>query len=298
MIVLGNYYNFTHEDLITCKNMYGISCAQKATDEYIETITEQKDTDTIIINTSSNIANKIIKKIEVVNNNIKYIYIQDFLEKYLKKYYIDYSLTLDETTDIKPYSKFEYLIKRIMDFLISIPLLIITLPIFIYSAYKIKKESPDGSILFKQTRVGQDGKEFICYKFRSMRTDVDYYNKYTEEDDPRIFPWGKFMRKCRIDELPQLWNVLKGDMHLIGPRAEWNKLVKEYEQKIPHYNLRHTVKPGITGWAQVMYHYGSNIEDTKQKLMYDLYYIKNWSLWLEIKTIFKTILVVIGKKGM
>ena len=130
-----------------------------------------------------------------------------------------------------------------------------------------------------------------------MRTDIKYFNKYTQKSDPRIFPWGEFMRKTRIDELPQLWNVIKGDMHLIGPRTEWEKLVEDYETELPNYHLRHIVAPGITGWAQVNYPYGANLEDTRQKLMYDLYYIKHWNLWLEIKTIFLTAWVVLNKKG-
>ena len=215
-----------------------------------------------------------------------------------KNYYISNRFKNFEALDsIKGYTKLEYLQKRIIDFIFSIPLFILALPIMLYSAYRIKKESPDDGIFFIQNRVGIDGKTFKCIKFRSMRTDIDYFNKYTQEDDPRIFPWGKIMRKTRIDELPQLFNVLKGDMHFIGPRAEWDILVKEYENKIPNYNLRHKVKPGITGLAQVEYHYGANLEDTKQKLMYDLYYIKNWSIWLEIKIFIKTILVVFGKKG-
>jgi len=216
------------------------------------------------------------------------------LLKHKKHYFFD---RIRNVETIKGYTKFEYLQKRVIDYLLSIPLLILALPIMLYSAYRIKKESPDGGIFFIQNRVGINGKTFKCIKFRSMRTDIDYFNKYTQEDDPRIFPWGKIMRKTRIDELPQLFNVLKGDMHFIGPRAEWDILVKEYENKIPNYNLRHKVKPGITGLAQVEYHYGASLEDTKQKLMYDLYYIKNWSIWLEIKIFIKTILVVLGKKG-
>ena len=214
------------------------------------------------------------------------------------------SIKLAQKKDIKYYSKitiynpFNYILKRVIDYSISLPLLIISSPLILYSAYKIKKESPESSVFFKQLRVGQNNKSFICYKLRSMRTDIDYSNKYTQEKDPRVFPWGNFMRKRRIDELPQLWNVLKGDMHLIGPRAEWDELVKNYEQDIPHYKLRHIVKPGITGWAQVKYRYGANLEDTKQKLIYDLYYIENWSLWLEIKTIWLTIKVVLGRKGL
>ena len=124
------------------------------------------------------------------------------------------------------------------------------------------------------------------------------HKPYTQKNDSRVFEFGKFMRKTRMDELPQCINVLRGDMHLIGPRAEWDILVRNYEKAIPYYNERHLVRPGITGWAQVNYPYGENIEDAKQKLMYDLYYIKYWSLWLEIKTILMTIAVMIRKKGL
>ncbi len=151
--------------------------------------------------------------------------------------------------------------------------------------------------MFKQLRVGINGQTFKCNKYRSMHLN-SHHDKYTRENDNRVFPWGNFMRKTRIDELPQMLNVLKGDMHLIGPRAEWDILVKEYEKEIPYYNERHLVRPGITGWAQVMYPYGAGVEDAKQKLMYDLYYIKHYSLWLDIKIIWKTIMVVLGKKGL
>jgi len=229
----------------------------------------------------------------------KYFTIEQFLEKYLKKIYIPkYKNDYTQYINIKPFNKFEYFLKRVVDFSIAIPLGILTIPIMIYSAYRIKKESPDGPIFFKQTRIGKNKKAFTCYKFRSMRTDIDFFDQYTQENDPRIFPWGKIMRKTRIDELPQLINVIKGDLHIIGPRAEWDELVKRYEKEWSFYHLRHINAPGITGWAQVNYPYGKNLEDTYQKLMYDLYYIKNWSLWLEIKIIFKTIWVMVKGKGL
>ena len=131
-----------------------------------------------------------------------------------------------------------------------------------------------------------------------MRTDVEFFNHYTQEDDPRIFSWGKIMRKTRLDELPQMWNILKGEMHLIGPRAEWIELVEKYEKSIPYYNERHLVAPGITGWAQVNYPYGQNLEDTKQKLMYDFYYIKYWNIVFELKIVWMTAMTVLGKKGL
>ena len=194
------------------------------------------------------------------------------------------------------YNKFQYFQKRAIDFIASGSLLLITLPIMLYSIYRIKKESP-GSILFKQLRIGKDGKPFTCYKFRSMYTNSQF-NPYTVEGDDRIFPYGNTMRKMRIDELPQLFNILKGEMHLIGPRAEWNILVEDYEKIIPNYQQRHDVAPGITGLAQVSYPYGANIKDTEEKLKYDLKYITNWSILKEFTIMYKTVLVVLGKKGL
>jgi lipopolysaccharide/colanic/teichoic acid biosynthesis glycosyltransferase len=166
----------------------------------------------------------------------------------------------------------------------------------IYSIYRIKKESK-GSILFKQQRVGLNEKKFTCYKFRSMHEDGES-NLYRTKKDSRVFKYGDIMRKIRIDELPQLWNVFKGDMHLIGPRAEWDVLVEQYEKEIHEYHNRHKVRPGITGLAQVYYPYGRNAQDTKNKLKYDIFYIQNWSLLLEIKIIRKTVVVIFGRMGV
>lgn len=194
------------------------------------------------------------------------------------------------------YTTFQYIQKRIIDFSLGSLLFFVTIPGTFYAIYRIKKESP-GPIFFKQSRIGLNGKPFTCYKFRSMHINSQF-NPYTQENDSRIFPFGNIMRKMRIDELPQLFNVLKGEMHLIGPRAEWDILVKDYETIIPGYHDRHLVAPGITGLAQVQYPYGRNIKDAKNKLKYDRMYISSWSLGLELKVIFKTIQVILGKKGM
>ncbi|WXG60768.1 sugar transferase [Campylobacter concisus] len=122
--------------------------------------------------------------------------------------------------------------------------------------------------------------------------------KFPSKNDERVFEICEFMRKTRIDEVPQCINVLRGQMHLIGPRPERRYWINFFEKEIPYYNERHIVRPGITGWAQVNYPYGANTHDAKQKLMYDLYYIKHWSLWLEIKTMFKTFEIILGKKGI
>jgi len=201
-------------------------------------------------------------------------------------------------SNLKSYSKGTYILKRLIDYVSVFLLGLLCLPIIILVVLRVKKESP-GPIFFKQTRIGLHGKPFTCYKFRSMHLHTHTEDGlYTKDNDLRIFPFGQTMRKTRIDELPQIINVLKGDMHLIGPRAEWDVLVNQYEKEIEDYQNRHLVKPGITGLAQVSYPYGRNMYDTEQKLGYDLKYIKNWSLFVEMKVLFQTIEVVLKRKGI
>jgi lipopolysaccharide/colanic/teichoic acid biosynthesis glycosyltransferase len=158
----------------------------------------------------------------------------------------------------------------------------------------------DGApVLFRQERVGRDGKRFILFKFRTMRCRGDRPDEdiYTREGDPRVTRLGRWLRKLRLDELPQLWNALKGDISLIGPRPEWSKCAERYEQTIPFYHFRHLVKPGITGWAQVNYPYGENDEDAVEKLKYDLYYIRHYSLKLDAMIVLKTLYTMLFGKG-
>lgn len=220
-----------------------------------------------------------------------------FFEQNLRKSFIPYDVIgVDYLDDVKRLSNSQYFLKRIFDLSVSGSLLLISFPIMLYSVIKIKKQSP-GPIFFKQSRIGQNAKSFEVIKFRTM-AENSHFDPYTQKEDTRIYPYGQFMRKSRVDELPQLWNVIRGDMHLCGPRTEWDILVESYEKEIPFYHERHLIKPGITGWAQVMYPYGANTEDARQKLMYDLYYIKHWSAWLEIETFLRTVLVVLSKKGI
>ena len=302
MIVIGEKYKFIPletERLNKKFTLHFIKNDKNIINE-IENILKKENKKIIVLNIKSPSKELIQYLTNLELKGIEYFTIEHFLENYLHKLYIPKDNSkIDYLDEIKPFSKTQYFLKRIIDFSIAIPLGIITAPIMIYSAYRIKKESPDGPVIFAQKRVGLNGEEFVCYKFRSMVPDAEKGKpQFASENDPRIFKWGEIMRKTRIDELPQIWNVINGDMHMIGPRPERRYWIEQFEKEIPSYNQRHLIKPGITGWAQVNYPYGANSEDAYQKLTYDLYYIKNWSLWLEIKTIFKTVMVMVGRKGL
>jgi exopolysaccharide biosynthesis polyprenyl glycosylphosphotransferase len=171
-------------------------------------------------------------------------------------------------------------------------------PLFLVAAVAIKLDSK-GPVFFKQARVGENGEIYTVFKFRSMREDAEALSGpvWAEEDDPRITKVGRIIRKLRIDELPQLWNVIKGDMSFVGPRPERPFFVEQLKKKVPYYNERFSVKPGVTGWAQVMYGYGATEEDALQKLKYDLYYIKNMSLLMDLVVIFHTVKIVLLGRG-
>ncbi len=189
-------------------------------------------------------------------------------------------------------------IKRGFDLLASLILLVATLPVMIITALSIYIEDRS-PILYRQKRVGKDGHHFMVMKFRSMRNDAEKAGKpqWAAENDPRTTRVGRFIRKLRIDELPQILNVLKGEMSFVGPRPERPYFVKQLSDEIPYYNVRHSIKPGITGWAQVRYQYGASVEDALQKLQYDLYYVKNNSLFLDIIILIDTVQVVLFGKG-
>ncbi|MDB4721365.1 sugar transferase, partial [Verrucomicrobiales bacterium] len=177
--------------------------------------------------------------------------------------------------------------KRAIDLFLSILVLVLASPVMAIAMLTVKLTS-EGPIFFRQQRIGAGELPFTLFKLRTMKIGSDAKGDYTTVDDPRVTPIGNFLRKSRLDELPQLINVIKGEMSLIGPRAEWEKLVKNYEKVIPHYHLRHIIKPGITGWAQVNYPYGANLEDTINKLKYDLYYVRYFSLVMDLTIIIKT----------
>jgi len=194
--------------------------------------------------------------------------------------------------------EWEKKIKRLMDVLISIILIILSSPIVFITSLAIKYESK-GPIFYKQDRSGLDGKVFKIIKFRSMRADAEKASGpvWSTKDDPRITKIGKFIRKVRIDELPQMVNVLKGEMSLVGPRPERPFFVEQLSKEIPFYKRRLKVRPGVTGWAQVKHKYDENVEDVKEKLRYDLFYIENMSLSNDFKILFRTVFVVLFGQG-
>ncbi len=189
-------------------------------------------------------------------------------------------------------------VKRVFDLVSSLVLLVLSAPVMLVTAVLIKLESP-GSIFYTQERVGLNGATFKVIKFRSMRNDAekDGRPQWATKNDARVTRVGNIIRKVRIDELPQLINVLRGEMSMVGPRPERPFFVDELVAQIPYYAVRHSVKPGVTGWAQVRYEYGSTIEDSLEKLQYDLYYVKNHTLFLDLLIMLETVAVVLTGRG-
>lgn len=188
-------------------------------------------------------------------------------------------------------------LKRAVDVLIAAAGLLVLSPLFALIAVLIIVDSP-GPVIYRQMRVGLRGQPYQIWKFRSMRKDAEKNGpRWAELGDPRISAVGRVLRKMRLDELPQFVNVLKGEMSLVGPRPERPVFVQELRQKIPYYDIRHTVRPGITGWAQTQFSYGASAEDAHKKLQYDLYYVKNMSFWLDCRILTQTIRVVLLGEG-
>ncbi|REA62491.1 sugar transferase [Dyadobacter luteus] len=233
------------------------------------------------------------------NKSIRITTVFDFCEKNLKKIYIPESIgdTNPNLSEISSFGKRIKYPKKIIDVTVSILLFLASFPFWVLSYIKIKMQSP-GPIFFRQERVGLANKLFYCIKFRSMGLDAEANGAtFSKKKDSRVFSYGGFMRQTRIDELPQIINIFNRDISLIGPRPERPVFTESFDEIIPYYNMRHNIKPGITGYAQVMYSYGAGVYDARHKLMYDLYYIKNWTLLLEFKIILMTIMVIFGKRG-
>jgi exopolysaccharide biosynthesis polyprenyl glycosylphosphotransferase len=225
--------------------------------------------------------------------------VESFIETYSQKIdltHVTLSWALDGTFKADHHSAYGK-IKTIIDTFVAMALFVVLLPVMLLTALLILVA--DGRpVLFKQTRVGRFSRPFTLYKFRTMSSGQDGRgNPYTLENDPRITRFGRLLRLTRLDELPQLWNVIRGDMSMIGPRAEWDQLVAQYKKEIPFYHLRFIVRPGITGWAQVNYGYGASVRDAFEKLQYDLYYIKHCSPQMDASIILKTLFTILSASG-
>jgi exopolysaccharide biosynthesis polyprenyl glycosylphosphotransferase len=198
----------------------------------------------------------------------------------------------------EPMQLWEQVAKRFFDVVISITVLTFTLLVLLIIAMLIRLTS-DGQAIYKQIRVGRNGKLFTMYKFRTMQNNAEEHSgpQWASKDDPRVTPIGKWLRKLRIDEVPQLVNVLKGDMSLVGPRPERPHFVEQFSTEVPLYSRRHRVRPGITGWAQVKWKYDASMDDVREKTKYDLFYIENVSLKMDAKILINTMMTVIKGRG-
>jgi len=187
--------------------------------------------------------------------------------------------------------------RRLLSILLACIGLAVALPMVPFIMLAVRLSSP-GPILFRQTRVGRGGRPFVLRKFRTMRQDAEAAGAvWAITNDPRVTPLGRFLRKTRLDEIPQLWNVLLGEMSFVGPRPERPEFVEWLTNEIPYYDLRHMIRPGITGWAQVRYKYGASLEETRRKLEYDLYYVKHLSIGLDLLILFETIKTILMQRG-
>jgi exopolysaccharide biosynthesis polyprenyl glycosylphosphotransferase len=211
---------------------------------------------------------------------------------------MSYSNTISNPASTLQFSSFNEIGKRGLDIICGLIIAVIFIAVFPFVALAIKLDSP-GSIFYSQERVGLNGAKFTIYKLRSMvqNAEVNGQAQWAVKNDARITKVGNFIRKTRLDELPQVINVLKGEMSMVGPRPERQQFIDKLEQQIPGFNNRLAVKPGLTGWAQVNYGYGSTIEDARIKLSYDLEYCQNQSLALDLQTIFRTFAVVFKMQG-
>lgn len=225
----------------------------------------------------------------------------DFYERQFLKIPLDYFKSILDIIMLTGFNKIkrkeQMLLKRLLDVLMSTFLLILLSPILTLTAIFIKLDSK-GPVFYRQLRTGEGGRTFTIYKFRSMFVDAEKMGaKWADKNDPRITKVGRFIRKTRIDELPQLINIVKGEMSFVGPRPERPEFDSKLSEAIPFWMLRYIAKPGLTGWAQINYDYGASIEDAKEKLKYDMYYIKNFSFYLDIKIIVNTLKVIFFGKG-
>ena len=287
--IIGNLYKFSDYEIKTLTDKRFKIFFYDELNQYLDKIGSQYDIDNLVVinmtaETFQN--NKLLSSVNTIS-------LSEFMENYLRKLYIDDKANF---ININRYNKSSLIFKRIIDYSAVFSLAPILIIVSIYIIIMKLLKGYGGNFIFIQKRYGIDQNIFSLFKLRTMHIDSDSQGN-TVKDDQRIYSFAKFLRKFRLDELPQIINIILGEMHLVGPRAEWVKLSDEYSVHIDNYALRNIVRPGITGWAQVLYQYGFDINDSKQKLMYELYYIKNWTIWLELEICIKTITVILDKKG-
>lgn len=261
----------------------------------------KKEPVTGIITTTSDLPSSLINSLMNIRISGTRIYsLNDFYEQYLSRipvYHLDQNWIATTGGFDLIHNPIGLKFKRYIDVVISIAGLVLGLPIILGTALLVLFTS-GLPIFYQQLRTGENGKPITIYKFRTMVNEAEKDGaQYASENDPRFTLCGKFLRKFRLDELPQFYNVIKGDMSFIGPRPERPEFIAELQKSVPYYNLRHLVKPGLTGWAQVMYGYGDSEESAVEKLQYDLFYIKNYSLILDISILLKSIKVILFGTG-
>jgi len=263
-----------------------------------EALEEEKITTAIVTPEIYQSPDLIQNLFECIRYGIDFINLSEFYENLTQKIPLAAINQVWFLENISQRTKSFYEIsKRIFDFLLGLILLIVSLPFWLIIGIIIKLDSP-GPVFFKQIRIGRSGKPFKLIKFRSMIKNAEKHGpKMAAIDDKRITRFGKFLRKTRLDELPQLWNIIKGDMSFVGPRAERPEFHQELKASIPFYQERYLIKPGLSGWAQIKYGYGSTIKDAFEKVQYDLYYIKNRSFVLDLSIILKTINIILKGGG-
>jgi len=248
-----------------------------------------KNIDLIVISRKINVDHQLKNIIEKYGFRIPFMELIDFYERNLNRIPLE---EIDEYWILKeiinPENNFQAFIKRFLDIFLSLLIGILSLPILPFIIIGIYISSP-GPIIFKQKRIGKDNKEFTLYKFRTMKVKEDL-GIWAKENDERIFLFGKILRRLHLDEIPQIINILKGELSFIGPRPEQVNITKELSEKIPFFNIRHIIQPGITGWAQVNYRYARSLEESKIKFEYDLFYLKNRNLFLDLLIFIRTIL--------